>query len=153
MDSTNLGRRLINLVDKIHNIDFSQSGDADDRKHGIDGWLDGDIPCAVRKRNIKSTDYGGRTITIRCSKPGGQGYIDFEYDKLLNGKFRAVLYFFRFTDCLILCPVESITNYLQSKTLDRLDVRKNTTGHSDLITIHPDELDGITKIEFSSKLL
>ena len=84
--------------------------------------------------------YAGRVLTIRIAKHSFQGCIIFEYDKLLNGQFRAILYFFKLKDHLIICPTQALIDYLKKCPIQDLDISPNRTGKSDLIAIHPNEL-------------
>jgi len=123
-------------------VQIQPSIDKDDRRNGIDGWLDGNIPIAFRKRpNLTIDRYEGRIVTIRIAKPIFQGYIPFEYDKLLNGQFRALLYFFKLKEHLIICPTQAIINYLKEYAIQDLDIHPNVSGDTDLIGIHPNELE------------
>lgn len=125
-------------------IQIRPSVEDDDRRNGIDGWLDGNIPIAFRKRPTVTIDqYNGRVLTIRIGKARVQGYRKFEYDKLLSGQFRAILYFFKFKGHLIICATQDIRTYLLEHPPGTLEIRSNWTGDTDLICIHPSELNSV----------
>lgn len=129
---------------KVGLVDFTKSTEKEDRKYGVDGWMDGDIPIAFRKRpTVSLNDYKGKVITIRIAKPEFQNYMKFEYDKLIDGSFKALVYYFKLTDSLIIVPTNSIVKYLKCKPKEFLHINENKKGYTNLICIHPLELENI----------
>lgn len=141
-DLINMETNPINFDKQLEEglLRISRSVEEDDHKYGIDGWFDDDIPIAIRRRPTTSIDdYNGRVITIRIGKTI---QYKFEYDKLLDGSFRAVLYLFKYQNThLITIPTTSIVKYLKDTPLDQLDIAPNRYGGADLICIHPNELE------------
>ena len=122
-------------------IQITPAIESDDRRNGVDAWIDGNIPIAFRKRPDVSIDqYNGKVLTIRIGKEAIRGYISFEYDKLLNGQFRAVLYFFKLKGHLVICATQDIVAYLREHPLEDLDIHPNRYGEADLIGISPSDL-------------
>ena len=81
----------------------------EDTQSGVDGWI-GNLPFAHRIRNISLKKYG--QVSIRYSLPSGN---DTEYHKLLDGRFKAMLYIFEFTDAYIVCCVDELFRCLKHK--------------------------------------
>jgi len=81
----------------------------EDVQNGIDGWI-GNLPFAHRIRNISLSKYG--EVSIRYSLPSGY---DTEYHKLLDGRFKARLYIFEFTDAYIFCCADELNRCLKNK--------------------------------------
>jgi len=100
-------------------MEMKQASFEEDTQNGIDGWI-GNLPFAHRIRNISLKKYG--QVSIRYSLPSGN---DTEYHKLLNGRFKANLYIFEFTDAYIFCCVDELIQCLKSKLFI---VRQNTDG-------------------------
>jgi len=143
MDLTSLEMKQTNFRENmtIGLINVERSVERDDRLNGVDGWLDNDIPFAFRKRpNLSLDSYKGKVITIRIGKESSGGYFKFEYDKLLNGQFKAVVYFFKLKESLLVCPTTSLIDYLKVTPRNDLDISPNKYGESDLVAIHPNAL-------------
>tara|TARA_Y100000310_G_scaffold209022_1_gene209633 strand:- start:3115 stop:3552 length:438 start_codon:yes stop_codon:yes gene_type:complete len=122
-------------------LTINKASDKDDQKFGIDAWFDNDIPVAIRKRPTTDiSDYDGRIITIRIAKERFRGYIKFEYDKLLSGDFKSILYIFRLKRHIILIPIRTIIEHLKETPLENLNIAPNYSGQADLIGLHPSEL-------------
>lgn len=113
-------RALSNMVMNLRNtefkrdfafgeVDFIKPASEDDMKHGIDAWVGG-IPFAWRKRRISLRQYG--EISIRYSRATGSKT---EYDKLLDGSFKALIYIFQFTDEVVICLTADIIRCLKEK--------------------------------------
>jgi hypothetical protein len=85
----------------------------EDMKQGIDAWVGG-IPFAWRRRRIPLNQY--RQLSIRAARTSGALT---EYDKLLNGSFKAELYVFQFTDTTVICRVEDIIKILKTGTYEK----------------------------------
>ena len=78
----------------------------EDSREGTDVWI-GSTPVAFRERNVSLGKYGD--ISIRYKTLGGKC----EYDKIMDGTFKAVLYLFKFTDGIVACSVSDIRKLLQ----------------------------------------
>ena len=83
---------------------FFRASDEEDKKFGIDFWIF-NIPVAYRKRRRKCPS----DITIRYKRSSG---MKTEYDKIVNGIFKAKLFIFQFEDVVIFSNLESIKNAL-----------------------------------------
>jgi hypothetical protein len=88
-------------------VAFVKPASEEDMKQGIDAWLGG-ISFAWRRRRISVLKYG--EISVRHSRVSGTKT---ERDKLLDGSFKAVVYFFQFTDAVIVCRVSDVVGILQ----------------------------------------
>jgi len=108
--------------------EFFMPSEAQDQKHGIDGWICG-VPFAYRKRRKTYPD-----ITIRYRRHSGAKT---EYMKILDGSCRALIYFFDFPDKVILCSVASIKKALETHSFS---IIKNTDGKTELAVISLDKL-------------
>ncbi len=109
------------MVTKQANFDFGalvfeRSTTVEDMEQGIDGWL-GEIPIAWRKRRIPLIQYN--EISIRFTTASGNRM---EYHKLLDGSFKALLYFFQFSEAIIVCRTEDVIDCLDSY---RFTVKQN----------------------------
>ena len=111
----------------------------EDMKQGIDAWVGG-IPFAWRRRRIPLEQY--RQISIRAGRISG---MPTEYDKLLNGSFKAELYVFQFTDATIICRVADIVNYLKTGAF----VKRN--NHDFTTTAIYINVDSIPHLELRNK--
>ncbi len=76
---------------------------------GADVFLNS-LPVAHRKRNIASTDFEGKVISIRKRDNSAS-----EYDKIMAGTYLARFFLFEFTDAYILCLTDHIRWCLQQK--------------------------------------
>lgn len=151
---------LTNLETRQENIDaafatgllkISRAVEKDDRVYGVDAWLDDNIPIAFRRRPTTSLhDYEGAIITIRISKPETPNWIKCEYDKLLSGQFKAILYFFKLTDALVIVPTIEIVQYLKNNQRGGLNINFNKKGMWDLICIRPDQLGHVIVISLTT---
>lgn len=91
-------------------VNFVKPASEEDMKQGIDAWLGG-IPFAWRRRRISLKKYG--EISVRYSRRTGNKT---EYDKLMDGSFKALIYIFQFTDAVIICLTADIIDCLKSKS-------------------------------------
>jgi hypothetical protein len=94
-------------------VDLVKPATQEDMKQGIDAWVGG-IPFAWRRRRISFSQY--RQLSIRAARVSGALT---EYDKLLNGSFKAKFYVFQFTDSTIICRVDDIIKALKSGAFER----------------------------------
>lgn len=78
----------------------------EDSREGTDVWI-GSTPVALRERNVPLGKYGD--ISIRYKTAGYKC----EYDKIMDGSFKAILYLFKFTDGVVVCSVSDIKELLQ----------------------------------------
>ena len=90
-------------------VTFVEPSDKEDQLEGIDGYISG-IPVAWRKRRISILKH--KEISIRYSRDTGTPT---EFHKLLDGSFKPQLYFFQFTDAIVICKVDDIIDCLKSK--------------------------------------
>jgi hypothetical protein len=102
-------------------VAFLRPASQEDTQHGIDAWLGG-VPFAWRRRRISVDKYG--EVSIRHSRLNGA---DTEYDKLVDGRFRALVYVFQFTDAIVICRTEDIRHYLKGKQFIIQPNRDNAT--------------------------
>lgn len=88
-------------------IESRNSTDPEDEKEGIDGWM-GNMPVATRKFRFKLDTF--RQISIRKRR-----LYKSEYDKILSGEYKPVLYLYEYVDAYVICRVEDIANLLKTK--------------------------------------
>lgn len=97
---------------------FRSGSVEEDSQEGTDGWV-GNLRVATRERHISVSKY--RQISIRYLLPSHR---DTEVDKILDGRFKALLYIFEFDDAYIVCRISEIKRYLECN-YSCLVVRRN----------------------------
>lgn len=108
--------------------EFTRPTSEEDMKKGIDGWICG-VPFAYRKRRKSYND-----ITIRYRRKTGA---ETEYIKIMDGTFKALLFFFDFPDKIIICSTASIKRALANH---EFNVISNTDDMTELAVIDLDDL-------------
>ena len=103
--------------------EFLKPTSREDMEQGIDGWICG-IPFAYRKRRKSYND-----ITIRYRRKNGPIT---EYLKIIDGTFRALLFFFDFPDKVVVCSTASIKRALENHNFE---IIPNTDGTTELAVI------------------
>lgn len=90
-------------------VAIAKPASGEDMLEGIDVWVGG-IPFAWRRYRVSVRQYG--EISIRYSRLSGAKT---EYDKLLDGDFKAQIYLFQFTDACVICRTADIIACLKEK--------------------------------------
>ncbi|MCX6577797.1 MAG: hypothetical protein NTV82_15575 [Candidatus Aminicenantes bacterium] len=103
--------------------EFLKPTSEEDMKQGIDGWICG-VPFAYRKRRKSYDD-----ITIRYRRKNGA---ETEYIKIIDGRFRSLIFFFDFPDKIIICSTTSIKHALENHDFK---IITNTDGTTELAVI------------------
>jgi len=93
---------------------FTRPSSKEDKEQGIDAWI-GNIPVAWRKRRISIMKY--KQISIRYERASRRKT---EKDKILDGTFIPKVYFFQFTDALVICYTSEIKKCLQNRNLYKI---------------------------------
>lgn len=104
---------------KFGKFEFHNSTNPEDRKEGIDGWI-GNMPAATRKFRCNLNTF--RQISIRKRK-----WHKSEFDKILNGEYKPVLYLYEYIDAYVICKVEDIANCLKTKLFTERPNKDNST--------------------------
>ena len=86
-------------------MNFCQATEDEDMKQGIDGFI-GSMKVATRRFRVPLSLYNAISIRKRL-------YSKSEFDKILAGTFKSVLYIFEYTDFFIICRVEDIATCLR----------------------------------------
>lgn len=86
-------------------LEFHNATNEEDRKEGIDGWI-GIMPVATRKFRKSISAFG--QISIRRRK-----LFKSEYEKILSGEFKPILYIFEWPDAYAIYRVVDIKACLE----------------------------------------
>ncbi len=101
-------------------LSFYNSTDDEDRKQGIDGWI-GEIPVATRKFRVSIKVYGDISIRRRINNKS-------EYEKIVNGEYKPVLYIFEYTDAYLICRIVDIAQCLLDLDYIEIPNKDNATS-------------------------